>query len=117
MLLVSTRGTAIEQAIGDGEIAAPDLLNAEVVNALRRMEAARLLDAKRAAAAIDRLADAPVQRLTTAHLVRAIWTLRHNLTPYDATYVALAQELECPLVTADARLTRVPKLTIEIAAP
>lgn len=96
--------------------AAPDLLNAEVAHALRRLEAAGLVPSERAAAAIARLADAPVQRLRTSHLTTAIWSLRHNLTAYDATYVALARELGCPLVTTDARLTRVPDLRVEIVS-
>ena len=39
-----------------------------------------------------------------------IWELRDNVTAYDAAYVALAEAIECPLVTADTRLSRAPGL-------
>lgn len=114
MLLASARGAAIERAVGDAELAAPDLLNAEVVHAFRRLEAGGHVTAERAATAIARLSDAPIRRLTTSHLASAIWAMRHNLTAYDATYVALARDLACPLVTIDARLAQAPSLGVEI---
>ncbi|GIU99356.1 MAG: hypothetical protein KatS3mg014_0972 [Actinomycetota bacterium] len=47
-----------------------------------------------------------------------IWALRRNLTPYNAVYVALAEALACPFVTADARLPRAPGLrcSVEVLA-
>jgi predicted nucleic acid-binding protein len=39
-----------------------------------------------------------------------VWELRHNLTAKDAAYVALAEALQCPLVTGDARISRIPGL-------
>ncbi|MGH9068045.1 MAG: type II toxin-antitoxin system VapC family toxin [Acidimicrobiales bacterium] len=59
-------------------------------------------------AAVGRLTASPVRRLTTAPLAEEIWGMRGNFSPYDATYLALARRLACPLVTADARLGRVP---------
>ena len=43
--------------------------------------------------------------------MRRAYELRANVTAYDAAYVALAEELDCPLVTADARLTKAPGVT------
>lgn len=114
MLLLGARGAAIERALGDAELAAPDLLNAEVVHAFRRMESAGLVSADAAAAAMTDLADAPIERLTTSHLAGRVWAYRHNLTAYDATYVALAHDLGWPLVTADARIGGAPDLGVEI---
>lgn len=37
-----------------------------------------------------------------------MWELRDNLTAYDATYVALAEALDCKLLTADGRLAGAP---------
>lgn len=93
-------------------MAAPDLLNAEVLSVLRRLERSGILSAARAAQASDDLAQAPLQRLPTLPYVAAVWGLRASLTPYDACYVAVARALNCPLVTADARLARAPGLGI-----
>ena len=41
-------------------------------------------------------------------LLSRIWELRDNVSAYDATYVAVAEALEAPLVTADGRLARAP---------
>lgn len=43
-----------------------------------------------------------------------VWELRHNLTPYDASYVALAETLDVTLLTADGRLARAPSLRCEV---
>ena len=46
-----------------------------------------------------------------------VWALRHNLTAYDAWYVALAEALDCPLMTLDGRLSRASGPTCEIIVP
>lgn len=43
-----------------------------------------------------------------------IWELRHNVAPYDAAYVALAEQLDCPVVTTDERLSNAPGPTCPI---
>jgi predicted nucleic acid-binding protein len=48
--------------------------------------------------------------LAKQEVVRSVWELRHNLTANDAAYVALAEALQCPLVTGDARISRIPGL-------
>lgn len=84
--------------------AAPDLLNLEVLHALRRLEHHGDLDAPRSAQARDALALLPIARYPTLPLLPRIWELRDNLTTWDATYVALAEALRMKLVTADRRL-------------
>lgn len=54
------------------------------------------------------LADLDVARYTHERLLPLIWRLRHNLTAYDAAFVALAKLLDAPLVTLDARIARAP---------
>lgn len=56
--------------------------------------------------AMEALPALPVERASTARLLPRIWELRSNYTAYDASYVALAEKLDVPLVTADARLMR-----------
>ena len=115
LLLGGFRARAVRQIVGGGAtLAAPDLLNAEVLSAFRRFEAAGAVEVNRAAQAIERLADAPIERLTTTDLAREVWGLRHNLSPYDATYVALAAALECPLLTADEGIARAPRTMVPV---
>ncbi len=47
-------------------------------------------------------------------MVEAVWSLRHNLTPRDACYVITARALDVPLLTADLRLARAPKLGVPV---
>lgn len=84
--------------------AAPDLLNLEILHALRRLERHGDLDASRSAQARDALALLPIARYPSLALLPRVWELRENLTTWDATYVALAEALGMKLVTADLRL-------------
>lgn len=84
----------------------PDLVNAETMSVLRRLEAGGLLTPGRAAQAVADLERAPLRRVPTAPLLRPAWALRTTVSSYDACYLALAQQLACPLVTADLRLAR-----------
>lgn len=114
MLLRSSRGVELQRNLEGAHLAAPDVINAEVLQALRRLAAAGEISAERGRTMIARLADAPIERLTTTGLVLTIWSLRDNLSAYDATYVALARALRRPLVTADRGLSRAPGLGVEI---
>jgi predicted nucleic acid-binding protein len=82
----------------------PHLLDLEVVHVLRRYETARVIDAQRGQEAIDDLTVWPLTRYPHDLFLARIWALRHNLTAYDAAYVALAETLEVTLVTCDTRL-------------
>ncbi|WP_250285844.1 MULTISPECIES: type II toxin-antitoxin system VapC family toxin [unclassified Frankia] len=90
-----------------GEIlSAPSLIDAEVLSVLRGLALGGKLPEHRASAALSLLAGMPLQRTPLpAHLARA-WQLRANYSAYDAFYVALAELLECTLITSDARLSR-----------
>ena len=90
------------------DLAAPELIDLEVVSVLRRQLSAGRLDARRARLALDDLLELPIQRVPHRPLLRRCWELRDNLTVYDAAYVALAEALGAPLVTADARLSKAP---------
>ena len=86
--------------------AAPDLVNVEVLHTLRRLERRRYVNTDRIGQAFEDLALLPIARYPTVHLIERAWELRHNFTPYDAVYIALAEALEMPLVTADRHLAR-----------
>lgn len=89
----------------DGEtLHAPHLLDLEVAQVLRRYALSAELDAARSAQALEDLAALPLSRYPHDVLLPRIWELRHNVTAYDAAYVALAEALAAPLVTRDAAL-------------
>jgi predicted nucleic acid-binding protein len=113
LLIQSERAPAVIQALGTTEWVAPDVVNPEVLSALRRMERGGLA-AGRVAKAMDDLLDAPVRRYPTLPLMPEAWTLRANVTDTDACYVVLARILHCPLVTGDLRLSRAPGLGVPL---
>jgi predicted nucleic acid-binding protein len=86
---------------------APHLLDLEVAQVLRRYVLGGEVKAARAAEALGDLSDLPLSRYPHDLLLPRIWELRHNLTAYDAAYVALAEALEAVLLTADERLAKV----------
>jgi predicted nucleic acid-binding protein len=83
---------------------APHLLDVEVAQVIRRYAANGEIDQERGRAALDDLADLPLRRYPHDFLLPRVWNLRHNLTAYDAVYVALAEALDAALVTRDQRL-------------
>lgn len=90
---------------------APHLIDAEVGNVLRRHERAGLLSRAEAEAALRASRALVDHRYPHAGaLAERAWTLRDNLSFYDALYVALATTLDVPLFTCDARLRAAPRL-------
>lgn len=87
-----------------GEITAPDLVDVETVSVLRKRWLRRTLTDQRFSAAVGHLQQLPFERVPTRRLTRRAFELRTNVSAYDACYVALAELLDCELVTADARL-------------
>ncbi len=114
-------GTAAGRAAADrlfarGEsLHAPELVDVEVAQAIRRYAAIGELKASRAREAIRDLEDLPITRYPHAGLLPRIWELRHNLTTYDAAYLALAEALRATLLTRDGGLASVRgRTTIEL---
>lgn len=89
-------------------LATCDLCDLEVASALRRKVQLGEMSAPRAKGALEDLSQIPVTRYPTAALISRVWELRDNLTAYDAAYVALAEALDAPLLTSDARLAASP---------
>lgn len=87
---------------------APHVLDLEVAQVLRRFVLSRELAAGRGEEALEDLQDLPLTRYAHQPLMPRIWALRQNLTAYDAAYIALAEALDAPLVTRDAKLASAP---------
>ncbi|MGH2869253.1 MAG: type II toxin-antitoxin system VapC family toxin [Solirubrobacteraceae bacterium] len=93
---------------------APHLVDAEVGHVLRRAAASGAIDPARATAALGDLVALPIHRVPHLGLLARAFELRPNLSFYDALYVALAERLEMPLITFDARLLRAAQSVIEV---
>ena len=108
-------GRLARDRIGEaGDVAAPDLVDVETVSVLRKRWLAGDLSERRFGSALDDLEALPVVRYPALPLLRRAFELRANVTAYDATYVALAEGLACPLVTADVRLANATGPACEI---
>lgn len=90
------------------DVAVPYLADSEVAQALRGQERRGDLNGDQAATAISTWARLGLRRFGAMVSLGRVWELRENLTAYDATYVALAEMLDCHLMTADTRLARAP---------
>jgi predicted nucleic acid-binding protein len=100
--------------VGEGELCAPDLVDLEVIQTLRRMVHRGDLPADEGATSVAALAELPVDRVPCRDLGRRIWELRSNLTAYDAAYVALAEREGLPLLSHDGRLSRAPGVDVPV---
>lgn len=94
------------ELLGREQLHAPHLVDVEVASALRRGALSGTWTAAKGARTLTTWSRLGVTRYGTHTLLPRIWQLRDNLTAYDAAYVALAEALDCPLVTADGRLGR-----------
>jgi len=107
-------GATARAALMGQEISAPDLVDVETVSVLRRRWRSGTLTVARFAVAIDDLSTFPADRYPVLPFMHRAYQLRDNVTAYDATYVALAEQLGCPLVTADQRLANAPGIHCRI---
>lgn len=96
------------RALASEQLHAPHLIDSEVANGLRRRVAAQELEADTGWTALATMRRLGMTRYPVFAILDRIWTLRDNLSAYDASYVALAELLDCNLLTADARLGRAP---------
>ncbi|HZD17278.1 MAG TPA: type II toxin-antitoxin system VapC family toxin [Actinomycetota bacterium] len=98
----------LSSRLGEEELHAPHLIDAELVHALRRLVLAADLTEDRASDARSDFAELAMVRYPHQPLSDRMWELRHNLSAYDAAFVALSEALEAPLVTCDRRLASAP---------
>jgi predicted nucleic acid-binding protein len=107
-------GDRARERLRGEQLAAPELIDLEVVSTLRRAARAKRLDERRSAQALTDLVALPLRRVPHLPLLVRVWELRDNLSAYDASYVALAEALGTVLLTADGRLGRAAGIRCEI---
>ena len=112
-LALLNRGEA-RSRLASEELHAPHSIDAELMQSLRRADRFRIASGESLETMIEAWQELGVQRHSIAYLLRRIWRLRHNLAAHDAAYVALAEMLGCPLITADRRLAKTPLLRTEV---
>jgi predicted nucleic acid-binding protein len=87
---------------------APHLIDLEIAQVLRRYALSKQATARRCGEALEDWQAFSVHRHAHEPLLARVWMLRDNLTAYDAAYVALAEALDAPLLTRDARIANAP---------
>ena len=103
---VGPEGVWAEQVVAKGGLFAPHLALVEVTNILRRLERANQLTEFEATSACLDLLRLDIELVPFHPFAERVWDLRHNLTCYDAWYVAVAEVVKLPLATLDRRLSR-----------
>jgi predicted nucleic acid-binding protein len=110
-------GVWAAQTVAGSDLGAPSIAAFEGANIVRRHAAAGLIDARVAAAAHRDLALLTVEYWPYHAVAARCWELRHNLTIYDAAFVAMAEATESPLYTLDQRLAAASGPTCEFVTP
>lgn len=105
---------AAREWLARGGIAVPHLIDAELAHAVRGQVLRGAVEETAASVVLDAWSRLGVSRFPMVGLLSRIWELRDNLSAYDACYVALAEELDTTVVTADERLARAPGVRCSI---
>jgi predicted nucleic acid-binding protein len=101
-------------AVPGESIHVPHIFEIEMASALRQGERRGAWTTDEAQRAFTLLRDLRLTRYPHRVLLERIWQLRFNVTPYDAAFLALAEALDAPLVTSDARLARASGATARV---
>jgi predicted nucleic acid-binding protein len=101
-------GHRVRQRLLGETLAAPEIIDLEVANVVRKYLIGGRVDLGRASQAITDLELLPMTRVAHRALLARIWALHDNVASYDAAYVACAEALNIPMLTADVRLTKAP---------
>ncbi len=112
-----SHGLWAEEVLASGLLQAPELVRAEATNIFRRLERAKLITTPEANAAQDDLMQLDIELFPFEPFASRIWELRHNVTSYDAWYVAIAEALKLPLATLDEPLTKSNGVTCKFLTP
>jgi predicted nucleic acid-binding protein len=109
-------GESRELLIGD-DVHVPHLADSELVQGMRANVRRGVVPPSAAVDALTRWSALGVRRHGAEGLIPRVWALREVLSAYDATYVALAELLGCPLATGDRGIARARGVGCEVVAP
>jgi predicted nucleic acid-binding protein len=112
-----SHGDWAETILSNGPVHAPELARVEATNILRRLERAKHITTPEANAARDDLMDLELELFAFDPFAERVWELRHNVTSYDAWYIALAEALNLPLATLDEKLSNADGPTCQFLTP
>ena len=110
-------GAWAESVLARGSLCAPHLVRVEATNIFRRLERTKQITTPEANAAQDDLTQLDMELYAFEPFAERVWELRHNVTSYDAWYVALAEALKVPLATLDQALAKSQQATCEFLTP
>jgi predicted nucleic acid-binding protein len=118
-LLARFRPQPLEELLWapDTVLAAPELIDIEVLSALRKLDQSGAIPSSRSAELPLLMRGLRIRKYGYDSLIDGIWALRDNVTAYDATYVILARLLKATLVTRDTRLAKAPGLDVKVIVP
>jgi predicted nucleic acid-binding protein len=108
MLLGTERGVQVSDRVLTPEqrLHAPHLIDVEITQALRRLVMLKEIDATRAELALGDYLMLVIERHSHTETLPRLWQLRDALSAYDASYIALAEGLQAPLLTCDGKMAR-----------
>lgn len=114
-LVLKTRlGDEIDRLVRNFDLFAPELIDLEVLSALRNFVLRNEISNGAALSAIGELENMRIARTSYRWLPKLIWGYHRNVTIYDATYLATAKELNLEVLTADSKLSRAPGIDVVV---
>jgi predicted nucleic acid-binding protein len=105
------------EAMSASSLSAPSLALFEASNIIRRHELSGAITSDQAAQAHADLLDLDIEQWPYGLIANRVWELRVNLSSYDASYVAVAEAIDAPLITLDRRISRAPRITCRVLTP
>ena len=113
--LYSDLGAKVAERIHEHTLIAPQLLIPEVISTVRGLTLGRHIEADYAESMLADFSLMPIHLHSMESLVQPIWELRHNVSSYDAAYIALGRATSTPVLTCAGRLHRaMPQDTVLI---
>jgi predicted nucleic acid-binding protein len=108
--LGTTRGKTIGRRLADCSLSlhAPHLIDAEVMHVLRRLDRQGEISREEAKSAVRCFRELDIERHAHTDLLDRVWQLRHNVSAYDALYLALAEALDAVIFTCDDKFANAP---------